>query len=64
MCLLAVIDGSIDFNKAEVMDFHFKSIELIADELKHQPDKYTAWFKLAFPKVQQWYLKNGNFVTH
>jgi isopentenyl-diphosphate Delta-isomerase len=56
--------GSIDFNKEEVMDFQFKSIKLIADELKHQPDKFTAWFKLAFPKVQQWYLKNGNFVTH
>jgi isopentenyl-diphosphate delta-isomerase len=57
-------NGSINFNKAEVMDFQFKSIGLIADELKHQPDKYTAWFKLAFPKVKQWYLQYSNFVSH
>jgi isopentenyl-diphosphate delta-isomerase len=57
-------NGSINFNKAEVMDFQFKSIQSIEEELQNNPGKYSAWFKIAFPKVKQWYLQYNNFVTH
>jgi isopentenyl-diphosphate delta-isomerase len=57
-------DGGVSFNKEEVMDFQFKSMASIEEELKYQPGKYTVWFKLAFPKMQQSYLQYSNFVIH
>lgn len=40
-------------NPEEVQDWGFKSMDSIALELKEQPDKYTAWFKVIFENVYE-----------
>ena len=47
-------EGEILFNKAEVKDITYQSLEEISQSLISHPHKYTAWFHLAFPKVVEW----------
>ena len=48
-------DGPVPYNKKEVMDICYKTIEAIRDDLVHQPQNYTAWFHLAFPRIEEWW---------
>ncbi|MBL7747518.1 MAG: isopentenyl-diphosphate Delta-isomerase [Chitinophagaceae bacterium] len=48
-------DGVIDFNKQEVMDYCYKSMDEVESALFLHPDQYTAWFHIAFPKVKEWW---------
>jgi isopentenyl-diphosphate delta-isomerase len=47
--------GEINFNKEEVMDLCYKDMQTIRLSLQSDPQKYTAWFKLAFPKIEDWW---------
>lgn len=48
-------DGPVNYNKDEVMDFCYKTMQEIRDSLKFHPQIYTAWFHLAFPKIELWW---------
>jgi isopentenyl-diphosphate delta-isomerase len=50
-------EGDVHFNTAEVMNVSFKSLQEIKDSLKTDPQKYTAWFQIAFPKIEEWWKK-------
>jgi isopentenyl-diphosphate Delta-isomerase len=50
-------DGAFNFNKEEVADICYKSIAEINQSLQTHPAKYTAWFHIAFPKIEQWWNK-------
>ena len=39
-------------NKQEVADWKWMKIELIADDIKINPNNYTSWFKIIFDKFQ------------
>ena len=39
-------------NKQEVADWKWMGIELIADDIKLNPNNYTSWFKIIFDKFQ------------
>lgn len=45
-------DGEIKINKTEVKDYCFKTIAELEFSLKTHPQKFTAWFKIAFPKIK------------
>jgi isopentenyl-diphosphate delta-isomerase len=47
-------NGIIGANPEEVNDFCYKEIEEIKQSLQSHPQKYTAWFHLAFPKMEEW----------
>ena len=47
-------DDEINPDKHEVNDFCFKTIEEINASLISHPEKYTAWFRIAFPKIEKW----------
>jgi isopentenyl-diphosphate delta-isomerase len=47
-------DGEIDINRHEVKDYCFKTTDDLACLLQTHPDKFTAWFKIAFPKIEAW----------
>ncbi|MGQ0738770.1 MAG: isopentenyl-diphosphate Delta-isomerase [Bacteroidota bacterium] len=53
-------EGDIDFNKEEVMDICFKNIGEVRNSLQLQPQKFTAWFHLAFPRIEKWWQKAYN----
>jgi isopentenyl-diphosphate delta-isomerase len=50
-------EGKVDFNKNEVMDFCYKDMQEIRNSLKTRPEKYTAWFHLAFPGIEEWWSR-------
>lgn len=45
----------VEINKNEVMDFCYKDIQEIRDSLQTNPGKYTAWFHLALPGIEEWW---------
>jgi isopentenyl-diphosphate Delta-isomerase len=47
-------DGAIVPDKSEVEDFCFKSMDSIKESLQLHPQKYTVWFKIAFPKMESY----------
>jgi len=47
-------DGEITPLPSEVQDFCYKKMEDISSSLESHPQKYTAWFHLAYPKVVEW----------
>jgi isopentenyl-diphosphate delta-isomerase len=48
-------ERDIVMNREEVKDFCYKKLDEIRDSLAIQPQKYTAWFHLAFPKIESWW---------
>ncbi len=50
-------EGEIKINTSEVKDIAYKTMKEIAASLQTHPQKYTAWFHLAFPKVYDWYKR-------
>jgi isopentenyl-diphosphate Delta-isomerase len=43
--------GALQPDNQEVKDYCFRSMEEIDDDLRQRPDKYTAWFKIAWPRL-------------
>ena len=54
-------EGPIEFDKQEVMDYCYKSLEDTRHSLKEHPQKFTQWFHLAFPKMEEWW--QGHYKT-
>ncbi len=48
-------DGAVHLNKEEAMDFCFQQMPGIRLQMEHHPEKYTAWFHIAFPKIERWW---------
>lgn len=48
-------NGPIHPNPEEVMDFRYVSMESLRAHLEREPQLYTAWFRLAFPRIDEWY---------
>ena len=48
-------EGEIDANPDEVKDFSYKEISEIKNMLQEHPQKFTAWFHIAFPKIEEWW---------
>lgn len=53
-------DGFVDFNRDEVMDICYKSMDEVKNSLHLNPEQYTSWFRIAFPKIEDWYRHQYN----
>jgi isopentenyl-diphosphate delta-isomerase len=51
--IIGSYSGNIVPNPEEVSDFCFKPVDVIRDSLQLDPENYTAWFHIAFPKVTE-----------
>jgi isopentenyl-diphosphate Delta-isomerase len=47
-------EGEIVPDKNEVEDYCFMSMEAIKNAIQSHPQKYTEWFKIAFPKLEEY----------
>jgi isopentenyl-diphosphate delta-isomerase len=47
-------DGGIQPDPREVKDFCFMTMDAIRDAIASHPQKYTSWFKIAFPKLEEY----------
>jgi isopentenyl-diphosphate delta-isomerase len=52
---VAEYEGPVEMNKEEVMNYSYRSMQEIATSLETEPEQYTAWFRLAFPRVKNWW---------
>ena len=46
-------DGRLNPDQQEVLDYCFRSLEDIQQDLDSRPEKYSSWFRIAFPKVKE-----------
>jgi isopentenyl-diphosphate Delta-isomerase len=53
-------EGSVLCNPQEVESYCYKTLATIDDELVQQPNLYTEWFKIAYPKLKE-FLKLNKF---
>ena len=51
-------DGKIKPDAEEVQDYCYKSLDDIKASLQSHPQKYTTWFRIAFPKAEAWAREN------
>jgi isopentenyl-diphosphate delta-isomerase len=56
---IGVYDGKINPCKEEVNDYCYMSTKAIDDSIQSQPQKYTEWFKIAFPKLLAYLAVKG-----
>ena len=49
---IGTYDGDIVPNTEEVSDYCFKPVGEIKNLIQSHPQKYTEWFKIAFPKME------------
>ena len=47
-------EGEIIPNPEEIQDYRWITYEELAKELLEQPEKFSAWFLIAAPKVIRW----------
>ncbi len=52
--------GEIIPDPDEVAEYCFKSVEEIKSSLQSNADKYTTWFKIAFPKMEAYIAGNNS----
>lgn len=53
--LAGLYDGDIPFNPLEVQAVRYVTMQALRRELQDNPTGFTAWFRLAFPKIEQWW---------
>lgn len=54
--LTGYYNGACTINPKEVAGVQWMSVPAINTALKTNPEKYTYWFKLAYPVVREWIL--------
>ena len=48
-----IYDGEVNLNRTEVQDFCYRSLDDIQSAIESHPQKFTTWFKIAFPLLRQ-----------
>lgn len=48
-------ENEIQPNPHEVMNFRFEAMQKIKEDIYLHPEKFTSWFKIAFPKIEKWW---------
>ena len=49
-------DGPVNFDPEEVEAYAYKYMPEISILIKRQPESFTEWFKIAFPKIEEHWL--------
>jgi isopentenyl-diphosphate Delta-isomerase len=50
-----VYEGPVLINKSEVADYCYEEMEQIKWAINEKPEKFTIWFRLAFPTIETWW---------
>ena len=52
---IGTYDGKITPDPNEVKDYCFMKIEAISESMQRHQHKYTSWFRIAFPKLEEYF---------
>ncbi len=55
-------NGSLQPNEEEVMDHRYQDMDSLRASMQSEPALYTAWFHLAFPRIDQWYRDHAGHL--
>ena len=55
-------EGEININQSEVDQCKYKQVSEIKTELESNPSDFTIWFKIIFPRIEQWWQENYGAV--
>lgn len=50
-------ENAIRPNHHEVADYTYETMEQIKKDIQSYPEKFTSWFKIAFPEIEEWWRK-------
>lgn len=56
-------DGPVMPEPTEVSDVCFQDPLAIRKSLEQHPERYTTWFRIAFPRIEQWWLSRAGRVA-
>jgi isopentenyl-diphosphate delta-isomerase len=56
-------EGELDINPDEVNDFIYKEVSEVKNEMQTEPQKFTAWFHIAFPKIEEWWASRYQNIS-
>jgi len=56
-------EGELEINPDEVNDFVYKEVSAIKNEMQTEPQKFTAWFHIAFPKIEEWWISRYQNIS-
>jgi isopentenyl-diphosphate Delta-isomerase len=56
---VGIYNDAVFPNTNEVDDYCFMGMEEIEASLKSHPEKFTAWFHIAWPRIKEWHSKNN-----
>ena len=51
-------EGEMNLNPEEVAGVRYEDMEQIKKALREEPEKFTSWFMIAFPKVEDWWKQH------
>ena len=51
-------EGPVYFSNEEVMEIAYLPVREISTSLEREPENYTTWFRIAFPRVKAWWEQN------
>lgn len=54
---VAEYEGPVDINEDEVMDYAYRPMSYLSESIESTPEIYTAWFRIAFPRIEEWWKK-------
>lgn len=56
--------GEIPFNTEEVMDTDYLSLDEVEERVAASPEEFTPWFRIALPRVAEWWRRNHQLKTY
>ncbi|HET9746182.1 MAG TPA: isopentenyl-diphosphate Delta-isomerase [Chitinophagaceae bacterium] len=56
-------EGGLTINPAEVSEACYKEIAEIKTMLQSHPQKFTAWFHIAFPRIEEWWVSRYQNIS-
>ena len=52
--IIGQYDGLVDFNPNEVAAYAFMQVQELERQIQETPERFTAWFHIAYPKLKAW----------
>ncbi|HEV7334093.1 MAG TPA: isopentenyl-diphosphate Delta-isomerase [Flavisolibacter sp.] len=48
-------EGTVQMNPEEVCNYAYYDLEAIKKQLQNDPERFTSWFRIAFPQIEAWW---------
>lgn len=56
-------EGEMEFNPEEVSEVVYKDMAVIKNEMQAEPQKFTAWFHIVFPRIEEWWTSRYQNIS-